>query len=291
MSKKRFEKYLQKKGILSKTLSRQQREVNKYLSWLGQKEKDAEAAEKKDILDYLQHVKQSRNIENSTLNNTLQALKNYYSYLSQEHGANNVTEFIKIRGTNRQHLRQLFTPDELDLLCDDYYNYAQNYNPNARELNFYPDYNTLLQGRFIALTLMAYQAVQPSEILELTADDFNFRKATVTIHESRRGANRTLSLDASQIGIMMQYFADGDKPIMPNVNHFERLNVSLKTLHSKYADLRQLRASVITNWIKVYGLRKAQYLAGHKQILSTERYLAHNFEKLQNDMDNFHPLR
>lgn len=285
-----FEKYLQKKGILSKTVARHQREVNKYESWLSAKGKQAENAEKKDILDYLQHIKEKRNITNTTQNNLLQLLKNYHAYLTQEYGIDNITHFIKIRGTKRRHLKQLFTSDELYQLCDDYYIYTQQYKPNSRELNFYPDYEKLLQGRYIALTLVAYQAVQPSEILNLTQKDFDLRKATITIHQNLRGAERILPLEVSQIGMIIQYFAEGDKPIMPNLNQFERLNQSLKTLHSKYADFRQIRASVITNWISLYGLRKAQYMAGHKYISGTERFIAHNFEKLQNDFDNFHPL-
>lgn len=285
-----FEQFLQKKGILPKTIARQKREVKKYRNWLSINGKLVENIAKKDLLDYLQHIKQKRNLANTTQNNILQMLKNYHAYLTQTLGIDNITQLIKIRGTERKQLKPLFTPDELDLLCDDYFYFVKDYKPSKRELNFYPDYQTILQGRYIALSLIAYQAIQPNEILALKKSDFDIRKATVTIHENRRGASRILSLNTSQIGVIIQYFAENDKPIILNHNHFEHINKFFKKSHSKYVDFRQIRASVITNWIKIYGLRKAQYFAGHKYISGTERFIAYDFETLQNDFDNFHPL-
>jgi hypothetical protein len=42
-------------------------------------------------------------------------------------------------------------------------------------------------------------------------------------------------------------------------------------------DAKQIMTSVVTKWVKMYNLRKAQYLASHRYISSTESYL-------QNDM-------
>jgi len=192
----------------------------------------------------------------------------------------------------RRHLRPMFTPDELNLLCDAYYYHTQEYQPSNRELRFYPNHQKLLQGRYIALTLVAYQALTPQEIEKLTQSDFDLRKATVNIHPNRIGAARKLPLEASQIGALIQYYADGeDTPLISSRNQFEWMSKTLKKLHRKFCDFRQIRASRITYWIKFYGLRKAQYLAGHKKIQATENHLAAEFESLQDDMDNFHPLR
>lgn len=287
-----FESFLQQKGIVQKTIERHQREVNKYEKWLNiQKGKTPDNATKKDLLDYLKHVKENRNLCNATQNSILQKLKNYYSFLYKEYGINDVTHFIKIRGINRRHLTPIFTPDELDLLMDAYYYHTKEYKPNRKELYYYPDHQKLLQGYYIALSLMAYQALQVKEIENLISSDFDLRKATVTVAPSRTGAGRTLPLDASQIGIIIQYFANGeDTPIMPYRTHFDKLNLTLKKLHPKFKDFRQIRASKITHWLKLYGLRKAQHFAGHKTINSTEKFIAGDIETLQNDMDNFHPL-
>ena len=287
-----FTQFLEQKNIIPKTISRHEREVLKYENWLtATYEKTPENATKKDLLHYLKHIKEHRKLSNATQNQVLQVLKNYYSYLQQQ-GINNITAFIKIRGIKQRHLRTIFTLDELDLLIDAYYYYAQEYAPTPQEMRFCSDYKNLLQGRYIALTLMAYQAVQLHEIFSLTGKDFDLRKATVTIHQSRTGAERTLVLEAVQISALISYFGnEQNTTLIPNINHFERLSKTLKALHPKYQDFIQLRASKITHWIKQYGLRKAQYYAGPRTITTTEKYIAGDFETLQNDMDNFHPLR
>ena len=56
-------------------------------------------------------------------------------------------------------------------------------------------------------------------------------------------------------------------------------------LHAK-----QIRASVIVNWLKTNNLRQVQYMAGHKYVSSTERYQLDNLEKLQEKLEKYHPL-
>lgn len=286
-----FEKYLQGRDMMPKTIERHEREVHKYAEWLrARKDRTPDNATKKDLLDYLKHIKESRNLTNTTQSRILNNLKNYYAFLAKQYGVNDITHFIKIRGTERKHLNPIFTPDELDLLCDAYYYHIKEYKPSRKEIYFYPDQTTLLQGYYIALTLMAYQALQVKEIENLTASDFDLRKAIVTVAQSRTGAGRTLALDACQIGVLIQHFTNQETPIMPNRNHFEKLSFVLKKLHPKFKDFRQIRTSKITHWLKLYGLRKAQYMAGHRNIGNTQKYLTGDFETLQNDLDNFHPL-
>lgn len=288
-----FEQFLQQKDIIPSSIAYYKREVGKYENWLQATHgKTCENAAKKDLLEYLKYVKEKRNITNATQNHILRMLKHYYSYLSKEYQVNNITCFIKIRGTNRRHLHPVFTPEELDLLCDTYYYHIQAYQPNNRELRFYPNHQKLLQGRYIALTLVAYQALRVQEIERLTYEDFDLRKATVSIRQSQAGAARKLPLEALQIGALIQYYTDGqDAPLMPARTQFQRLRESLQKLYPKFYDFRQVRSSKITHWFKLYGIRKAQHMAGHRTILATERHLTGESETLQNDMDSFHPLR
>ncbi len=284
-----FEQYLQQKNIIPKTIARHQREVDKYKSWLQGTE--PLNATKKHILNYLKYLKESRDVQPTTQKQILQIIRNYYGHLSAEFGINNPANFIKIRGTKKTQLRPILTHEELEQLCDAYYYHTQEYEPTPKEKRFYPNYNRLLLGRYIALTLFCYQGLKPQEILVLTKGNFDFRKATVTIPPHRIGRERNIPLDASQIGSLMQFYALENTPILPNLNQLEKLNNTLKTFSKKHEDLRQIRTSKIVHWIKQYGLRKAQYLAGHKTINSTEKYLNNDIESLQNDFLNFHPLR
>jgi len=112
-----FEQFLQQKSIIPKGIARHQREVGKYEIWLERThDRTPENATKKDLLEYLQYIKEKRKLANATQNSILQKLKNYHAYLAKEYEINDITCLIKIRGTKRQRLRPLFTPDELDLL-------------------------------------------------------------------------------------------------------------------------------------------------------------------------------
>ena len=73
-------------------------------------------------------------------------------------------------------------------------------------------------------------------------------------------------------------------------NLMTQLMLKVKKINPSVMNTQQIRASVITKWVKVYNLRKAQYLAGHRYISSTEGYLQHDLEGLQEELNRFHPL-
>ena len=61
-------------------------------------------------------------------------------------------------------------------------------------------------------------------------------------------------------------------------------------LEPKVKTLQQLRASVITHWIKTLNLREAQHWAGHRYVSSTEAYLINDLEGLAAVVARFHPI-
>ena len=71
---------------------------------------------------------------------------------------------------------------------------------------------------------------------------------------------------------------------------FKPLVKQLKTIDKNFESFKQVRASVITYWLKTEGLRKTQYLAGHRYISSTEKYLPNNLEGLIDDIAKFNPF-
>jgi len=52
----------------------------------------------------------------------------------------------------------------------------------------------------------------------------------------------------------------------------------------------QIRASVITDWLKKHNLRKVQYMTGHRYISSTEAFLVNDLDELKEDVLKYHPL-
>ena len=67
----------------------------------------------------------------------------------------------------------------------------------------------------------------------------------------------------------------------------------LRPLKAQYPHLKnakQIRASVITKWLKQHNLREAQVLAGHKYVSTTEGYKQNDMEGLKEEINQFHPL-
>jgi len=65
----------------------------------------------------------------------------------------------------------------------------------------------------------------------------------------------------------------------------------LKNRHSYFKNARQLRGSRIALWMDDYNLREVQYMSGHKNISSTERYQMDKVADLQRDLDKYHPRK
>jgi integrase/recombinase XerD len=79
-----------------------------------------------------------------------------------------------------------------------------------------------------------------------------------------------------------------------NGEHFYNVTgyllVQLRKINASVKNLDQIRASVITHWVKIHDLRKAQYLAGHRYVSSTEAYKQQLLDELQADVKKFHPF-
>ena len=70
----------------------------------------------------------------------------------------------------------------------------------------------------------------------------------------------------------------------------DRLFFELKKLNHKVKNAKQIRASVITHWLSQYNIREVQYMAGHRYISSTERYLQDDLESLHDYIESLHPI-
>jgi hypothetical protein len=71
---------------------------------------------------------------------------------------------------------------------------------------------------------------------------------------------------------------------------FTQLAAQIRTIDRQFINFQQVRASIITFWLKTHGLRKAQYMAGHKHVTSTEKYVSNNLDGLTDDINKLHPF-
>jgi len=73
-------------------------------------------------------------------------------------------------------------------------------------------------------------------------------------------------------------------------NVFTKIANQIKIIDKQFVNFKQFRASAVSLWIKTEGLRKAQYMAGHRYIGSTENYLSNNLDDLKDGIDKMHPF-
>ncbi|CAA0217300.1 tyrosine-type recombinase/integrase [Tenacibaculum maritimum] len=309
-----FIQYLQAKGLAITTIKHYTRLTKLYIQWSTH---IAHQHTKKDVLNYLTYLKQHKKLQAITRYNVLIALQHYFTHLQQQNKiSSNPTTFIKLRGIKKRKLHYIYNLEEIDTLTDTYY-YLQV--KQAEEKHHIHKGQYFLERSYLAkmrnytmLLLIAYQGLRTREVLQLQINDIDLHKATILVRQgTTRGNQRTLPLKATQIGTLIQY----TNQIRPKLEHPQTNNSfflplpkkdpkakkqaqaclkgvtkKLKELAPNFISLNQLRASVITHWIQTKGLRKAQYLAGHKSIHSTEEYIPNVLEDLTEDIIQYNPF-
>jgi len=315
-----FIKYLESKNHSKTTQKAYIRNVNLFLSWY---KKEPINCTKKDILKYLEHLQNKKLQENITRRNALIAVNHYFTFLAKnEEIISNPTALIKIRGTHKRQLYKIYTAEELQQLYDNYYHtFIRNFDDYcfASRIGGIPAnqrQQTLLsrQRNYIMLGLLINQGLATNELQKISITDIDLQKATVKINSGKKSNERTLQLKASQIGAIINYI-ENIRPIFfvfceeserlffalpesskrktnaTNLMHtFKPLTKQVKSIDKNLLNFKQIRASVITQWLKIDGLRKAQYYAGHRYISSTEKYLPNDIDGLIDDIAKFNPF-
>lgn len=309
-----FITYLQKKDFTASTQNGYLNSLNKFLNWYNGEPMNAQ---KKDILKYLEYLKKNKKQNNHSRNCELISLKHYFAFmLENSQITSNPTALIKIRGTKKKLLYNIYTDEELTQLADDYYTiYIKNFDDSKIPIS--TRYKSILsyQRNYLMLTFLVYQGLHTNELQRINLDDIDLIKATVKIQGTRRTNERTLTLRAEQIGVLMNYLQNirpqflehykeeteqvflllpehkASREISSNYNNvFATIKKQLEKINENFLNFKQTRASVITYWIKTVGLRKAQYFAGHRYISSTEQYLPNNIEALKDDITKYNPF-
>jgi len=315
IQKKEFTAYLQQKNLAKATITY----YIQCVVWFFERVKIEEIqVTKPDILRYLEYLKNSRKQQNISRQNCLIALNHYFDFL---YGSGQISvnpcQFLKIHGKYKKKLYKIYSPEELEELGDNYYHFFVRNNDNI-----HLDKNNQLKqyalGRYrnaVIISLLVNQGIRSTEINKIETSDFDFSKATIKIRGGKRLNERTLPLKAAQIGIMINYLqnirpqlleyqsTESDKFFLSLPERGKKKTDSdtlddifltlirhIKTIDKQFADFQQIRTSVITSWLKTYGLRKTQYLAGHRYISSTEKYVSNNLDTLIENINKLHPF-
>jgi integrase/recombinase XerD len=140
----------------------------------------------------------------------------------------------------------------------------------------------------------------------LKLEHVHIEKGIIYVPSTRKTNGRTLELKSWQILPLSQYLEkhrdiiqdelqNYSQALFPlNSNRFDiitgQLYKKLKRINHKVVSPKQIRASVITHWLSEYNIREVQYMAGHRYISSTERYVQDDLENLQEVIESLHPI-
>ncbi len=291
-----YKTYLQKQNYSTSSIECYINEMQHFKKWCNRNHTTPTQIDYKTSLKYIKYLTRKGNSK-KTINHKLGSLKNHFNYLMNEaYRIDNPIENISIKGVKRTTNHNLLEADELE---DLYYSFETE--------NIKDAYHRLTAKRNkIIVGLMVYQGLKTTELIQLEVDNLELYKGKVYIKSGRKSNARTLELKSWQVIELLEYV----KEIREDIKHRKRIESKrlfipgnarlgntilhitkkLKKINHKVVNIHQIRASVITNWLKQYNLRETQYLAGHRYISSTERYLQDDLENLHEIVNNFHPI-
>ena len=299
MNIENFIDYLKNRQHSHSTLATSKRVIQIFLKWVTKERLEAEQVTYQDMLGFMKSCK-TKGITQRTVQHYLNTVRHYYDFLIEEKKITiNPVSGIEVKGVKRKVLYHILEPHELHILY-----------------NQYPDKTLVDKRNRIMLGLMVYQGIRTQELGKLTADNIKLREGQIDILGSRKNNDRLLQLESHQVLDMYDFILKTRPELLamkPKRRSLERqetnllfigegghcysisnfvtqLMIKVRKINPNVLNAKQIRASVITKWVKTYNLRKAQHLAGHRYISSTEAYLQNDMEGLKEEVDKFHPL-
>jgi integrase/recombinase XerD len=293
---KTYKAYLEKQKYSTSTINSYVIAKSRFIEWCKQNHTSPETIDYKTFLKYIKYLQQKKNTK-KTVKHKIGALKIHFNYLlSENYRTNNPIENITIKGVKRIINYNTLEADELE---DLYYSYESD--------NIADKYHRLCAKRNkVIVGLLVYQGLNTTELIHLELEDLQLYKGKIYIKSGARSNSRTLELKSWQVIEFLEYIKEireeiivrkkieSNRIFIPNNarlgNTVQGIIKKLKKINHKVINIHQIRASVITNWLKHYNLRQVQVLAGHRYISSTERYLQDDLENLHEIINNFHPI-
>jgi site-specific recombinase XerD len=289
---KDFENYLHRRSYRTNTVRGIRNNVTYFINWCLETGVLSDKATYTDLLNYMQWSQAKGNAKH-TINAKILAIKHYYNYLMEENEReDNPAMELRIRNQVKRVPSNLLSQAELETM-------HQNFSSAG------------LVGKRnkIVLGLMIYQGLHMGEIRALEVMDLKLEEGKIYVPQSARSNSRTLKLEAQQILHLQNYILQ-IRPLILSVaekqsnklfvstgkghqlaNSMDKMMRSIKKHYPQVKDAKQIRASIITDWLKKYNIREVQYLCGHRYVSSTEHYRTDKMESLQEQLEKLHPIK
>jgi integrase/recombinase XerD len=290
-----YRTYLQGQDYSETTITGNEKQIEHFKKWCKRNHTSPKEIDYKMCLKFIKYLTRKGNSK-KTINHRLRSVKIYFNYLIDEaYRIDNPIENTIVKGTKRTINYDLLDADELE---DLYYSFETE--------NIKDKYHRLTAKRSKLITgLIVYQGLNTTSLSKLKMEHLQLSKGKIYVPSTLRSNARELELKPWQIMEFIEYQNEVLPLLQKRMKNYTeqlfpintRFNVltsqimkKLKKYNQKAENIKQIRASVITNWLGQYNLRQVQYLAGHRYISSTERYLQDDLENLHEIVNNFHPI-
>ena len=297
-----FTDYLLRKGFSNSSIGRYVRDVGCFIKWLKGQKIEEDQVGYGDVLSYIQERKGQ--VKQITISAELNTLRQYYDSLEKEELiGENPTNQIKIRGIKRRNLYDILSKEGLERLYEGFGKGEFRTSKTGFTLN-----ESVRQRDKVLLGLLIYQGLGTAELGALRLGDLKLREGIIKVAGSRKSNGRELKLESHQVLDLMEYQLKTRSDLLSlSGKETDQLLVSsgkstrfssltqklikkLQVQDVQVSSIKQIRTSVITQWLKVHNLRQVQYMAGHRYVSSTEAYLINDIEDLQDDIMKYHPI-
>lgn len=282
---KEFRDYLEQQEIVEKNIIRMVNLLKTWLKWLPVKVEDSKY---KHLLDFIGQLQKQ---EKSThhINRSLQTISHYYQFKKLP----NIALTTRVKGTVSKANIKPLTAKELDRIYEVFETKSSNYFKESDK---------------IILGLMIYQGLEMGDFMKVELKDINLEKGTIYIPERGQRRSRKIKLQSHQIlqlhtYILLHRNQDSEMLLSPQADDYNQLHWQFKKLskHLKQEaktklnidiqKLNHLRQSRVSIWVKNEGLRKGQYMAGFRRVLSAERYRKADLTDLKEQIKKHHPFK
>lgn len=298
-----YKNYLIAKGYTTETTEGMVNNAVKFLAWINEQGIEITTINYNDITAFIK-LNQSRGIKARTTQIIAIHVKHYLNYLVEARIlSSNPALALKLKNTKRKTVYNILSSEELETIYKTYKAELPS-NPKAPPQTL----NKLARKRNkILLGLLIYQGITAEDVKNLEVKHLELREGKITIPSTKRSNERILKLEPHQIFDLYDYVNGVRKEILHLTqkqsntlfvsigashkmqNTLQKLVNEIKQQNKNAESLDQIRASIITNWLKQYNKRKVQYMAGHRYVSSTEHYEANNIDVLQEDIEKFYP--
>jgi integrase/recombinase XerD len=285
---KGFNAWLEAQGNEKITIRQKLNYTGYFLIWMEKEGLQEPGTTYNDLLVFIDCCRME-NKSKKHINTMLRSIRNYYDYLkSTGEAIINPAANLYLKGVRHKLPHDIISFESLSQLYQSY-----------------PVIDNRSKRNRIILGILIYQGITTDELMRLTTADVKLQEGKVFIPGSKHSNSRNLELKSFQVLELHEYFTrirpglitrptdqlfismEGCLNMKNSLHHLFR---ALKRKNPGIKNAKQIRASVITAWLKVHNLRQVQYMAGHRYVSSTERYQLNNLEGLKDQVEKYHPL-